>query len=86
MPKTLAALPSSQYPTAFELVSGKKLLPAVLRALLTVWLGEANGEAVAALLLARDGTGVVLLYRMLRTMVNLLAILVERVGTAVDKH
>jgi hypothetical protein len=51
-----------------------------------VWPSEANGEAVAALLLARDGTGVVLLYRMLRTMVNLLAILVERVGTAVDKH
>jgi hypothetical protein len=58
----------------------------VLRALPTVWLSEAEGGAVAAVLLARDGTDVVLLYRMLRRIVDFPVTLVKRVGTALDKH
>lgn len=58
----------------------------VLRALPAVWLSEGKGEAVVAVLLARDEADVVLLYRMLRRTADFPAILVERVGTALDKH
>jgi hypothetical protein len=86
IPKTLAALPSSQYPTDFELVSGKKFLPAPLRTSPRFRLTEAKGEVAAVLLLARDCRDVVLLYRMFRINADFPAILVERVGTAFDKH
>jgi hypothetical protein len=86
IPKTLAALPRSQYPTDFELFSGKKFLPAVLRALPTIWLGDTNGEAVAAVLLVRDGMDIVLLHWMLCRITNFPAIVVERAGTVLDKH
>ena len=62
------------------------MLPAVLRALPTVWLSEAKGEAVVAVLLAGDGTDLVLLYRMLRRTADFPAILVGRVGAALEKH
>lgn len=51
-----------------------------------VCLSEVKGDGVAALLLARDCTDVVLLYRMLRRNADFPAILVDRVGTALDKH
>jgi hypothetical protein len=45
MPKTLAALPKSQYATDLELASGKNFLLAVLSALPIDWLKDASGGA-----------------------------------------
>ena len=83
IPKTLAALPSSQYPTAFELVSGKNFLLTVLHEVPAVWPCDGNAEAVATL---RDCRKVMLLYRVLRRNEEFPAMLVERVGTVFDKH
>jgi hypothetical protein len=46
MPKTLAALPSSQYAADLELVSGKNFLPAAFSPLLIVWLSDVKGVAL----------------------------------------
>jgi hypothetical protein len=48
MPKTLAALPSSQYATPFEDVSGKNFLLEAFSPELIFWLNEAKGVADAA--------------------------------------
>lgn len=46
IPKTLAALPSSQYATILELVSGKPFLLEAFSAFDIVWLRELKGEAL----------------------------------------
>jgi hypothetical protein len=85
IPKTLVALPRSQYATDFELVSGKNFLRAEVFTLPTFWLSEANGEGAAIVLLARDEAAV-LPYRIVRSRVDFAEILDERGVMVLDRH
>ena len=88
MPKTLAALPRSQYATDLELVSGKNFLLDALSPLLMVWLSEVNGDATGvgnAPLVCESGIAV-LLYRMFGRSVDFAVHLDERGASAFAWH